>query len=215
MNYKKRPILKAGTLFLFIFTVINFPLRAGVGVKEQSRGALKAQYAKKAKSESKAVKLVRKELELRYDSLGASYANKDLNGILAVRTTDYIRHGPNGQIGNYAHMVDYYTALIDSMAAPIQFHKTILTVSAKDSEASVLVLQEFSRLQIKAEKLRKVESSAIEHESWVKRGTTWMVKLTDNVQDRRLFVEGKRVDPDKPYNPDDPPFVPDVKRPTR
>jgi hypothetical protein len=29
------------------------------------------------------------------------------------------------------------------------------------------------------------------------------------VHDQRNYVDGKRVDPSKPYNPNDPPFQPD------
>jgi hypothetical protein len=51
--------------------------------------------------------------------------------------------------------------------------------------------------------------------TWAKTPAGWKLKIVDAVRDQKKFVDGKRVDPTKPYNPDDPPYNPDEKKPSQ
>lgn len=84
-----------------------------------------------------------------------------------------------------------------------------LAVSEKKLIAVAEVLQEVSRYRELAGKLRKVDTSVMQRETWAKTPEGWRLKSVDNVRDQKRFVDGKRVDPTKPYNPDDPPYNPD------
>jgi hypothetical protein len=81
-----------------------------------------------------------------------------------------------------------------------------LTVSYNKFIAMAEIFQEAARYQDLAGKRRKVETSAIQREIWAKTPEGWKLKSVDNVHDQRKFVDGKRVDPAKPFNPDDPPY---------
>jgi hypothetical protein len=59
-------------------------------------------------------------------------------------------------------------------------------------------------------KRRRVDTSVVQRETWSKTADGWKLKCVDSVRDQRSFVDGKRVDPTKPYNPSDPPYNPDV-----
>jgi hypothetical protein len=48
----------------------------------------------------------------------------------------------------------------------------------------------------------------VQREIWAKTPDGWKLKSVDNVRNQKIFVDGKRVEPGKPYNPDDPPYNP-------
>jgi len=52
----------------------------------------------------------------------------------------------------------------------------------------------------------------LQTETWIYVNDEWKLKSVDNVHEQKRFVDGKRVDPTKPYNPDDPPFDPDKNK---
>jgi hypothetical protein len=43
----------------------------------------------------------------------------------------------------------------------------------------------------------------------------WKLKLIDDVRPGAWIVDGKRVDPSKPYDPDAPPYKPDENKPKK
>ena len=71
------------------------------------------------------------------------------------------------------------------------------------------VLQEVIRTRELAGKVREVKTSVVQTETWVYVNDQWNLKLVDNVHDQKRFVDGKRVDPAKPYDPNAPPYEPD------
>ena len=58
-------------------------------------------------------------------------------------------------------------------------------------------------------KRRRVDTSVVQRETWTKTTAGWKLKSVDNVRDQKRFVDGKRVDPTKPHDPDAPPYNPD------
>jgi len=77
------------------------------------------------------------------------------------------------------------------------------------------VCQEFSRIQRFADgRPRRVDTSALQEETWVRTAGAWKRQHVENVRGTRWFVDGVRVDPTKPYTPGMPAYVPDVDPPT-
>ena len=93
---------------------------------------------------------------------------------------------------------------------PFNIRNTIqkLTVSENKLIAVAEVFQEASRTRELAGKVRKVDTSVIQRETWLKTPDGWKLKSVDNVRDQKRFVDGKRVDPTKPYDPNAPPYNP-------
>jgi hypothetical protein len=158
---------------------------------------------------------VRKELEAQYKKLAEAHEREDLKAIVALKTADFHSIFPDGRVGDSTLMEEYSRRFLEVNQPPYNIRNTIqkLIVSQNSLIAVAEVLQEASRYQELAGKRRKVDTSVVQRETWAKTSDGWKIKVVDNVRDQKRFVDGKRVDPTKPYNPDDPPYNPDEKNP--
>ena len=86
-----------------------------------------------------------------------------------------------------------------------------MTVSENELIAVCEVFQEISRYRDMEWKRRKVDTSVHQRETWWKSPDGWKIKSVDNVRDDRRYIDGKRVDPSKPYDPNAPEYDPDKK----
>jgi hypothetical protein len=154
---------------------------------------------------------VRKELEAQYQRLAEAHDKQDLKTIVGLKTADFHAIFPDGRVGDSKLMEQYSKQFIESNQPPYNIRVTIqkLTVSENKLIAVAEVLQEVTRYRELAGKRRKVDTSVVQRETWAKTPDGWKLKSVDNVRDQKRYVDGKRVDPTKPYNPDDPPYNPD------
>jgi len=153
---------------------------------------------------------IKKELEAQYKKLADAHEREDLKVIVALKTADFHTIGPDGRVMDSKQMEEYTKGFLERNDPPYNTRFTIqkLSVSGNKLIAVAEVLQEVSRFQDLAGKHRKVETSVVQRETWSKAPDGWKLKLVDNVRDQKKFVDGKRIDPTKPYNPDDPPYEP-------
>ncbi|MEK6280645.1 MAG: nuclear transport factor 2 family protein [Acidobacteriota bacterium] len=154
---------------------------------------------------------VKKALEAQYAKIADANRRKDLGALLALRTPDFSAKFANGEIRNSKDMADYSRAMIEQIQLPIDVSNTIETLTVSGNEAVVVVHQKFSRMQTKAGQLRKVATEARQRETWVSTPEGWKLKYVDDVQPGAWYVDGKRVDPSKPYDPNAPPYDPTAK----
>src|SRR3954447_14407902 len=154
---------------------------------------------------------VRKELEAQYKRLAEAHERQDLKTIVGLKTADFHAIFPDGRVGDSKVMEQYSKQFLESNQPPYNIRITIqkLTVSENKLIAVAEVLQEVTRYRELAGKRRKVDTSVVQRETWAKTSEGWKLKSVDNVRDQKRFVDGKRVDPTEPYNPDDPPYNPD------
>lgn len=157
---------------------------------------------------------VRKELETQYRSLAAAHDRKDLKAIVDLKTPDFHAIFPDGRVGDNKVMEQYSKQFLESNEPPFDIRVTIqkLMVSENMVIAVAEVLQEVTRYRELAGQRRRVDTSVLQRETWAKGADGWKLKSVDNVRDQKRFVDGKRVDPGKPYDPDAPPYDPDDKR---
>ena len=160
---------------------------------------------------------VRKELEAQYKRLAEAHDRRDLKTIVGLKTADFHAIFPDGRVGDSKLMEQYSKQFLESNQPPYNIRVTIqkLTVSENKLIAVAEVLQEVSRYRELAGKRRKVDTSVVQRETWARTADGWKLKSVDNVRDQKRFVDGKRVDPTKPYNPDDPPFDPGETQPKK
>ena len=161
---------------------------------------------------------VRRELEAQYKKLAEAHDRKDLKAIIALKTSDFHAVFPDGRVGDSKLMEQYSKEFLERNKPPFNLRFTIqkLTVSYNKLIAVAEIFQEAARYQDLSGKRRRVETSVIQREIWAKTTEGWKLKSVDNIHDPKKFVDGKRVDPAKPYNPDDAPYNPDgpgAKRP--
>lgn len=154
---------------------------------------------------------VRRELEAQYKNLAEAHDRKDLKAIITLKTSDFHAIFPDGRVGDSKLMEQYSREFLERNQPPFNQRFTIqkLTVSYNKLIAVAEIFQEVARYQDMAGKRRKVETSVLQREIWAKTSDGWKLKSVDNVRDHKKYIDGKRVDPAKPYNPDDLPYNPD------
>ena len=154
---------------------------------------------------------VRKELNAQYERLAAAHDRKDLAAIVGMKTADFHSIFPDGKVGDATTMAEYSRQFLEGNQPPYNIRVTIQTLSVSEHEliAVAEVFQEATRFRELAGKRRKVDTSVLQRETWAKTSAGWRLKSVDHVRDQKRFVDGKRVDPTKPYDPDAPPFEPD------
>lgn len=157
---------------------------------------------------------VRKELEARYRRLAEAHDRKDLQAIVGLKTADFHAIFPDGKVGDSKVMEQYSRQFLEGNQPPYDIRVTIQTLAVSENKliAVAEVFQEATRYRELAGQRRKVDTSVLQRETWAKTAEGWKLKVVDNVRDHKRFVDGKRVDPTKPYNPDDPPYDPDVTK---
>ena len=163
--------------------------------------------------DSLAIDSVQKILNSRYEALAKAMDSRDLKKILSFKTSDFHSIGPDGRVLDNITMKEYSRQFITNNIPPYNIKNTILSLKLSDNKivAVVDVLQEAVRKRDLLGKIRDVKTSVLQTETWIFTSKQWKLKLVDNVHDQKRFIDGKRVDPTKPYNPDDPPFDPDTK----
>lgn len=153
---------------------------------------------------------VRKELELQYRKLAEAHDRRDLKAIASLKTQDFHSIFPDGRVGDAKTMAEYTRQFIEMNKPPYGVRITIRELIVSDNRliAVAEVFQEASRMRELAGKLRKVETSVEQRETWSRTPEGWKLKVVDHVRNQKRFVDGKRVDPTKPYDPDAPAYEP-------
>jgi len=137
---------------------------------------------------------VRSEIQAQYDALARAFEREDLEGVLSFRTPDFSTIGPDGRHLTYAEMVDYARGWFELNQQPIRTRMTIREIEMNGpDEAAVTVFQEASRRQEVDGKLRTVETSVVQRETWVRTADGWKIRKVDDVRDQRRWVDGVRV----------------------
>ena len=153
-------------------------------------------------------KPVRHALEERYTRIAEAQRNKDIDAMRALRTPDFTVDLPNGQRWDLEKSLNYSQAGFQQVQSNIRVSNTIESLDVHGDEAIAVVHQQWSRMQIKAGKLRRVDTEAIQTETWVNTKDGWKLKHIGDVKSGAWYVDGKRIDPSKPYDPDAPEYKP-------
>jgi ketosteroid isomerase-like protein len=153
--------------------------------------------------------ILQRQLETQYKKLAEAYAKRNLKTIAALKTPDFHAVFIDDKVGDAKTMQKYAEQFLNINQSPLSIKFTIqkLTVSENRLVAVADTFQQAVRYQELSGKRRKVETSAVQSWTWIKTPGGWKLKLIDSLRDRKRFVDGKPVDPMKPYNPDDPPYV--------
>ena len=154
-------------------------------------------------------KPVRRALEAQYAKIAAAVANKDIDALRATRTSDFTVEMPNGQKWDLETSLNYSAAGFQQVERNLQMSNTIESLDVHGDEAVAVVHQRWSRMQMKAAQLRRVDTEAIQTETWVITKDGWRLRHIGNIKPGAWYVDGKRIDPSKPYDPNAPEFKPE------
>lgn len=157
-----------------------------------------------------------KAINAQYAKLAEAMRKKDLDALFALYTPDFHAVTPTGEVWSRERSLAYQRNGMAQVKETIHISNTILRLTACDDEVTATVLQQWYRTQWMAGKLRRVETNAVQDEHWVKMPEGWKRGNINEVENGAAFVDGKRVDTNKPYDPDAPaydPYDPHPKRP--
>jgi hypothetical protein len=156
----------------------------------------------------------RVSIERQYRLLESAIERNDVTAMLAVQAPTFTSINPNGAVYDYQAMearTRLLSSLIDSV---IYVRNTIRDFVSHGDTAIVMVCQEFSRIQRMDGRPRRVDTSALQRERWVRAGSEWKRERVDDVHGTRWFVDGVRVNSVRPYSSGAPPYVPNPDPPT-
>src|SRR5260370_591918 len=111
------------------------------------------------------------------------------------------RRFAEGRVVSGGWMSGYSRAVLAQSQPPVVVRNPIRSFDYRGDTAVAMVWQEFSRMQTKAGALRHVETTAQQRETWVRTSEGWKLRYVDDVKPGAWYVDGKRVDPSKPYDP--------------
>lgn len=170
-------------------------------------------------------KPVRRALEEQYARIAQAQMNKDIDAVRALRMPDFTVDMANGEKWDLEKSLNYSRAGFQQVQSNISLSNTIETldvstianqncalpsgpVAGPCYQAEAVVHQQWSRMQMKAGQLRRVDTEAIQTETWVNTKEGWKLKHIGNIKPGAWYVDGKRIDPSKPYDPNAPAFKP-------
>lgn len=153
-------------------------------------------------------KPVRQALEAQYAKIAEAQKKENIEALRATRTPDFTVDMPNGEKWDLETSLGYSKAGFEQVQSTEKLSNTIETLDVHGNEAVAVVHQLWSRMQMKAGKPRHVETESIQTETWVNTSDGWKLKHIGDIQPGVWVIDGKRVDPAKPYNPDAPAYVP-------
>jgi hypothetical protein len=153
---------------------------------------------------------VRAELERQYSRIAAAYFHNQPDSVLALRAADFTSKAPNGEVWSTDRTKAYTRASFEQVERTLRLSFAIRGLIVRGDTAAAEIHQQWARIQQKAGQLRTVETSADQRETWIKTPSGWLLHLVDDVRPGAWIVDGKRIDPSKPYDPTAPPYRPET-----
>ena len=153
-------------------------------------------------------KPVRAALEAQYAKMRQAYFDDDPEPVLELHAPDFSSQLPDGRRWSADDAASYIRAGFDQVERTIRLSFDIDSLTVQGDSAIANIHQQWERMQNKAGALRHVETEAHQRESWRLTPAGWRRFFVDNVRPGVWRIDGKRVDPSKPYDPNAPPFEP-------
>ena len=150
--------------------------------------------------------VIRQQIAAQYQRIETLNKNKDAAGLIAMRVSDCSATNPGGSHSSCADMANYSKQLIGALGTVVTATSDITVLKLQGDSATVTVAQHFVRTQSMAGQLRNIDTSAVQDETWVKTPEGWKFQSVANIHARHWYVDGKRVDPNKPFDPDAAPY---------
>jgi len=149
-----------------------------------------------------------REVDAQYARLADAMRRKDVDALFALYTPDYRVVMGNGEIWSRERSLEYQRAGLARVRETHHISNTIIRLTACGDHATATVLQQWYRTQDMAGAARRVETNAVQDEHWVRTAGGWKRGDIGEISRGASFVDGKRVDITKPYDPDAPPYDP-------
>ncbi len=141
-----------------------------------------------------------------YERLDRSVEQKDLCTTLSLNTSDFSTIDYLGNKGSARFMRQRSKLMFKAMRDSIVVHNEIESIAFVGDSAKVIVHQSFKRNQFMAGRLRRIETSARQRESWMLTRDGRKLAFVDQVHPLTRVVDGIATNATKPFNPNDSAF---------
>jgi uncharacterized protein DUF4440 len=146
-------------------------------------------------------KPVRAALETRYAEISEAYGKRDLDAVLRMRRKDFRVVTASGEIWDAEASAGYVRAGFAQVETTLVLTFDIGTIDVHGDTAAAEIDQHWMRRQLKANAIRHVDTHAHQRETWLRSEGQWWLWRIDQVVPGPWVIDGKRVDPRKPYDP--------------
>jgi ketosteroid isomerase-like protein len=137
-------------------------------------------------------KPVRRAIEGWYLRNVAAFRAKDVAAVMALRTDDFQTTTPDGKVNMRADMEAYTQRFLGRIEHFISLDFGIGTIEVEGDLASADVTQAIIRMQrLPDGTLHKVESRAVQRETWKKTADGWKLHRVQNVRSHGVLVDDK------------------------
>jgi hypothetical protein len=153
-------------------------------------------------------KPVRAALERRYAEMRHAYFVPDSSVVLATRLPGFFSITPKGDTLSGETTRAYTRASFEQVQTTLVLDLKVGIIDLRGDTAAVEVDQHWVRRQLKGGALRDVDTRARQRETWIRKGDQWFLWRVDHIRPGVWRVDGKRIDPSKPYDPTAPEYRP-------
>ena len=150
------------------------------------------------------------ELRIQYAKLAAAMRARDVDALFDLYVPDYKVVMPGGEVWSRERSLEYQRNGLALVRETHHISNTIVRLIVCGDRATATVLQQWYRTQFMGGGARRVETNAVQDEIWVRTAVGWRRGDIANISSGASFVDGKRVDTRRPYDPDAPPYDPDA-----
>jgi len=147
-------------------------------------------------------------IDAQYAKLADAMKKKDIDALFALYMPDFHAVTTGGQTWTREQSLEYQRNGLARVEQTSHISNTIVRLVACGDHATATVLQQWYRTQTMAGKVHKVETNAVQDEDWTRTPDGWKRGDIHEVRNGAAFVDEKRVDSTKPYDPDAPAFDP-------
>jgi ketosteroid isomerase-like protein len=153
---------------------------------------------------------VARELRTQYARIAAAMRHEDIDALAAVYAPELTVYMPNGQTWDYEQSLAYSRAGFAQVDSTILATSRIVALRVCGTRATATVLQQWARIQRRGGAPTRTETAAVQDETWTRTPSGWKRARIDEIVSGVMFIDGKPVDPTRPYDPAAPPYDPDA-----
>jgi ketosteroid isomerase-like protein len=153
-------------------------------------------------------KPIRAALEARYAAISEAYRRKDPDAVLRMRTKDFHVNTPSGETWNAERSAQYTLTGFAQVESTLSLTFELGIIELHGDSAAAEIDQHWVRRQMKGGAVRLVDTRAHQRETWVHEKKELLLWRIDQIVPGAWIVDGRRIDPSKPYDPNAPAYEP-------
>ncbi|HJR08829.1 MAG TPA: hypothetical protein VJ842_16335 [Pyrinomonadaceae bacterium] len=190
-------------LLLLSAAVLSFTFSTAFEARSQesTRREVTAQSKGGKPSGRDKFKSVRKAIEAWYAQNTEAFKRKDVAAVMSLRTDDFHTVLPDGKKNTRADMQAYTERFLGRIEQWVSLDFQIGAIDVRDrfgdekgKFASADVTQKTVRMQRFPDgQLHKVESGAVQRETWRETAKGWKLYRVDDIRDSGLYIDGQLI----------------------